>query len=515
MKCPKCGAENQTTKFCGECGNQLVFEEKTYTNNSKDKEKDLMEDYDSGDDYDPYKNLFIALIVSTVIAFFLSFTKIGLIVGFIGICIAAAYIYKTQDISLYVIICIVFLVIALMISVGSFNEKDSSKNTSSDKVTSVSEETDKSVDTSGSDKKKIKKIEQNISKGAYEEASKMISELGLSDNDPEKVRLQLDLLLAQGLNNDAAKIVFNYADSIDDKSLLADDKQFKRLDGIKDKLNGEEAERADKIINDVNIAKIESVSGHDWIEATCTEPKTCKLCGETEGTSLGHDWVEATCTEAKTCSRCGETEGEALGHESDKWKVVKKATCSEEGEEKGVCSVCGEEVTRPIPKKEHVEGNWKIDFEATDTTTGARSKYCKVCGEKITTESYWLTEEEKIEYYKKDCESVSYDNLIRYPEKYENTRIKLTCSIAEVETVDSWIFEDQYEGKMGGNIISIMDKRTVKEPKLRAGDTVTIYGVGAGYNTMFTYQKGVFTGLPKNVETEKIPCVDMVYVTIK
>ena len=26
-----------------------------------------------------------------------------------------------------------------------------------------------------------------------------------------------------------------------------------------------------------------------------------------------HEWKEATCTEPKTCTKCGETEGEALG----------------------------------------------------------------------------------------------------------------------------------------------------------------------------------------------------------
>lgn len=43
---------------------------------------------------------------------------------------------------------------------------------------------------------------------------------------------------------------------------------------------------------------------HEWAEATCTEPKTCAKCGETEGEALGHTWIDATCTEPKTCSVC-------------------------------------------------------------------------------------------------------------------------------------------------------------------------------------------------------------------
>ena len=71
----------------------------------------------------------------------------------------------------------------------------------------------------------------------------------------------------------------------------------------------------------------EAAPGHDWTDATCTEPKTCKSCDETEGEALGHTWVDADCETPKTCSVCGETEGEALGHDYAD----------------GICSVCGEE----------------------------------------------------------------------------------------------------------------------------------------------------------------------------
>ncbi|MBR4038963.1 MAG: hypothetical protein IKJ11_02565 [Clostridia bacterium] len=53
---------------------------------------------------------------------------------------------------------------------------------------------------------------------------------------------------------------------------------------------------------------------HDWTEASCTEPRSCSVCGVTEGEALGHKWTEASCTEPRSCSVCGETEGEALGH---------------------------------------------------------------------------------------------------------------------------------------------------------------------------------------------------------
>ncbi|MBO4428739.1 MAG: hypothetical protein J5832_02180, partial [Clostridia bacterium] len=56
-------------------------------------------------------------------------------------------------------------------------------------------------------------------------------------------------------------------------------------------------------------------------QATCTEPgeqeRVCTNCGEKETwvkAATGHSWEKATCTEPKTCKKCGVTEGEALGH---------------------------------------------------------------------------------------------------------------------------------------------------------------------------------------------------------
>ena len=96
--------------------------------------------------------------------------------------------------------------------------------------------------------------------------------------------------------------------------------------------------------------------GHVWADASCTKPKTCKVCGLTEGQPLGHEWVDATCTEPKTCSVCGETEGNPLGHD------VKGATCTKGGK----CSRCGEE----MPAAGH---KWE-DASCTEPKT------CSICG---------------------------------------------------------------------------------------------------------------------------------------
>lgn len=91
---------------------------------------------------------------------------------------------------------------------------------------------------------------------------------------------------------------------------------------------------------------------HEWVEATCTEPKTCSKCGETEGEALGHTWNDATCTAPKTCSVCAETEGEALGHTEGEWETVEPATLIQAGSQRQLCSVCGETLaTEELPQK--------------------------------------------------------------------------------------------------------------------------------------------------------------------
>ena len=80
--------------------------------------------------------------------------------------------------------------------------------------------------------------------------------------------------------------------------------------------------------------------GHDYKKKvvkkpTCTEKGTdkytCSRCGHSYNkatNALGHSWVDATCTAPKKCSVCGKTEGKALGHTV----------------ESGKCGRCGEEI---------------------------------------------------------------------------------------------------------------------------------------------------------------------------
>ena len=109
----------------------------------------------------------------------------------------------------------------------------------------------------------------------------------------------------------------------------------------------------------VVVSVEEKACEHDWADATCQAPKTCKLCGETEGEVIDHNYVDgscamcgaedpsvckhpnmqdATCELPKTCPDCGATEGEALGHS------YADATCTAPK----TCTVCGGTDGKPL-----------------------------------------------------------------------------------------------------------------------------------------------------------------------
>ena len=129
------------------------------------------------------------------------------------------------------------------------------------------------------------------------------------------------------------------------------------------------------------------------VEPTCTEPgktegKHCSVCNEvlvaqTEVPAKGHTWTAASCTEPRTCSVCGATDGEALGHDWSAWTVTTEATCTEKGEKTRSCQRegCDAVETEEIAAKGHTE---VIDaaVEPTCTEPGkTEGKHCSVCNE--------------------------------------------------------------------------------------------------------------------------------------
>lgn len=127
---------------------------------------------------------------------------------------------------------------------------------------------------------------------------------------------------------------------------------------------------------------------HEWSEITCKDPKTCKICGATEGEpSPRHKWEEATCLKPATCSVCGETKGQATGHKPGDWEVDIEPTLSTSGEKSLHCKVCDEEL-----ESETVEKFFEADATGFNFDADELAAYIKTCT------SYQLAEPETYEY---------------------------------------------------------------------------------------------------------------------
>ena len=90
---------------------------------------------------------------------------------------------------------------------------------------------------------------------------------------------------------------------------------------------------------------------HDWKDATCTEPKICKVCYDIKGTEKGHSHIASVDT---------------------------PATCGKEGVMKYKCG-CGDEFTKSIAKTKNHK-NINVLTQATLIKNGSIVNKCSVCG---------------------------------------------------------------------------------------------------------------------------------------
>ena len=84
-----------------------------------------------------------------------------------------------------------------------------------------------------------------------------------------------------------------------------------------------------------NVCEEEREITHNFSNADCDTPKTCSICGQTEGVALGHEWTTPDgdyCEAQSTCSVCGATDGVNVEH-----SVVDDGDCTTEA----VCGLCG------------------------------------------------------------------------------------------------------------------------------------------------------------------------------
>lgn len=220
-----------------------------------------------------------------------------------------------------------------------------------------------------------------------------------------------------------------------------------------------------------------------------------------DGADHEHDWAKATCTEPKTCKICGATEGEPKGHKVEEWKTVEKATCTEPGLKEGVCTRCGETVQKVTDPKGHKPGEkWKTIQEPTDSDrTWIRVKYCERCGEECKRQEKNLSNKEYKSWYKDHCSKIDYKKLERSPRKYEGRRIKFSGKVFQViYESNSSVYPNMYFIATSGSYKNLVYVKIYGDLSTRIleGDSITVWGE---FDGIYTYEtvRGSSNAIPE------------------
>ena len=127
-------------------------------------------------------------------------------------------------------------------------------------------------------------------------------------------------------------------------------------------------------------------TGHDWAAATCTTPKTCKVCKVTEGDVAGHTGGTANCHAKAVCEVCKQEYGtvDATKHDGGtEIKNAKAATCTEKGYTGDTyCKGCGVKLSdgTDIPATGHKLKHVPAKNPTTFVAGNIEYWYCTVCG---------------------------------------------------------------------------------------------------------------------------------------
>lgn len=145
---------------------------------------------------------------------------------------------------------------------------------------------------------------------------------------------------------------------------------------------------------------------------------------------------------------------------------------------------------------------------ATIISTGTDAKNSFDAGLAVYMQKYNETLQQNKEEFIASCIDVTYEDLRRYPDSYEDVPIKLKITATDVEP-DGWIFPGDIIASFSGEELAVYDDRIVREPRIMEGDTITVYAVGYGLSKMKVKQQGVLFN--KTVDEYDVPAIKIKY----
>ena len=213
-------------------------------------------------------------------------------------------------------------------------------------------------------------------------------------------------------------------------------------------------------------------------------------CGEKDPCKEGHSWIDATCTEPKQCTVCQQTEGDVLGHTYGEAIVTRETSCSLPGIKTLACTMCDITKEEEIPTKAHTPGEWEITLQPTATTKGKKAQKCTVCNGIVAEEEFEKSAAEIKTDYISNCTDYTYEAIARNPDNYKGKYAHFRGEIIQsIESGDSYTFrvnvtKGSYTWQ--DTILVTYTKKEASESRLLEDDIVDIYGMLGGTHTYET-----------------------------
>jgi len=240
---------------------------------------------------------------------------------------------------------------------------------------------------------------------------------------------------------------------------------------------------------DKKTKDIELIS-HDFSDATCTAPKTCRMCGVTEGQALGHTYNPSSNCEDVICSICNEM---VKSHE---FEVISAGTPSliSSSEQIEQCVNCGEKKTSTLaPVEPQTLGMPIIYIEDIDATSIPLYDLEKPDGE-ITVKYKYVSNSSDIESFECFCEiKVQGASSQYYPKKNFTVKFFEDENLSDKLKVDlGWGKQTKY--CMKANYIDSSHARNIVAANLFAEVIQTRKNINPGLTNAPNY--GVVDGYP-------------------
>ncbi len=203
---------------------------------------------------------------------------------------------------------------------------------------------------------------------------------------------------------------------------------------------------------------------HSYDDATCTLPKTCKVCKITTGKANGHKYTNACDT---SCNTCKATRKITHSYKS----VTTKATLSKNGKVETMCSVCGK-----VSKATTVYYPKTIKLEYTSTAYSGKTKTPKVTVKDSKGNALKKDTDYTVKYSSGRKNPGKYTVTVTFKGKYEGTK-KLTFTIKPAKAALSKVTAGSKQATVAWKAVSGATGYEVQystSSKLRSSKTATV-----------------------------------------